>query len=78
MKKYLVCLEIYIDVTNAEKIVNYVNQGWQLHELCPYNSGMIRATATFEVETDFIDAYLKAMETCPDFTVIRHEEFNAE
>lgn len=78
MKKYLVVLQTYIEVYDAEKITNYVNQGWKLHELCPYNSGMIRATATFEVETDNIDAYLKAMETCPDFTVIRHEEFNVE
>lgn len=78
MKKYLVVLETYIEVDDAEKVVNYTDQGWKLRELSPDYSSMIRATATFEVETDNIDAYLKAMETCPDFTVIWHEEFKAE
>lgn len=78
MKKYLVVLETYISVYDAEKVTNYVDQGWKLQNLCGYHSGMIRATATFEVETDNVSAYLKAMETCPDFTVIRHEEFNAK
>lgn len=77
-KKYLVYIQTHIDISNAEKMINYVDQGWNLHELDAYHSYMVRATTTVEVETDSIKTYIKALEACNDFTVLGHEEFSAK
>ena len=78
MKKYLVHVETDIDVSNAEQIINYVDQGWTLHGLGTYHSYMVRATTTFEVKTDAIGMYVEALKSCPGFNVLSYEEFNAK
>ena len=77
-KKYLIGLQVYIDIYDVEKIVNYVDQGWTLHELDTYHSAEIRATTEIEVETDFIERYIKALKTCPLIEVLYHEEIKAK
>ena len=60
------------------QITQYHYQGWYFHELDNYHSGMIRASYTFEVEADYIETYIKAIKTCPDFTVCWYEEVKAK
>lgn len=73
-KKWLVCIQTYIPIDNAEKIINYVDQGWTLYELCDYHSAMIRATTEIEVETDCVDIYVKAISTSNDIEVLWTQE----
>lgn len=77
-KKWLIGLQVYLDIYDVEKVVNYVDQGWTLHELDTYHSAEIRATTEIEVETDFIERYIKALKTCPLFDVLYYEEIKAK
>lgn len=76
-KKWLVCIQTYISIDNADKIINYVDQGWTLHELDTYHSLTIRATREIVVETDFIDSYINAISCTHDFNVCWYEEAKA-
>lgn len=77
-KKWCVGLQVYLDMYDTAKVVNYVDQGWTLHELDNYHSAMIRATTEIEVKTDFIEPYIKALKTCPLFDVLYYEEVKAK
>ena len=74
-KVWLVCIEKFINLTNAMEVCQYHDQGWCFHELDSCYSGMIRADKVFEVERDFgIDGYINALKSCPDINVLWYEE----
>lgn len=73
-KKYTVCIKTAIDLCDAEKLVNYVDQGWKLHGLDETKSLMVYATKEFEVETDCIELYAKAIEAILDIIMFWYEE----
>ena len=61
MKKYLVKLEAYINITNAERIINWQEQGWEGAENCNIHSNMLIMHKWTEVETDAIEMYINAL-----------------
>lgn len=74
-KVWLVCIEKFLDITNAMEITQYHDQGWDFHDLDEWYSGMIRADKVFEVVRDFdIEGYIKALKSCPGITVLWYEE----
>lgn len=77
-KKWLICIEKRLVLTDVMQITQYHDQGWDFHELDNYYSGMIRASRIFEVEADYIDLYIKALESCTDFTILWYEEAKAK
>ena len=64
MKKYEIMLKMEnVSITDAEAMINLVDQGWEHFSNDKYHSFTVTLCKFVEVETDAIDLYIKAINT---------------
>jgi hypothetical protein len=61
--KVSMVFEKYVDIHEAEVIVNYAEQGWEITNHDKYHSYMVTLTKIEEIEVDSPDDYAKAINT---------------